>query len=329
MKLLSVCVLCVVAFTSISCGQTVTNSTDSELRAVPESVDFGDVAPGNQSERTISLTVTNRSSVNVSGLDITGDSAAAFEVLDVVSVVQAGVPAAVKIRFHAGTVTGSQTATLKIASQDAPVLNVPLQVRVIGLCGQAACLGRCGTFPDDCGASVVCACDAGVGSIMYSNWSAFGACSNTCGAGTEQRTRTCVNGNSVAVDCQQCGGMCTEERACNGSTGCSTPAYTPWGSWSTCTGGMQTRQRSCELNGSTVACADCGGRCSENQSCGSCSSYSINVANCASRADCDTVLVTKQASCVMAGCSWSGPTVCSIGGSPSSATCYGGRGDCR
>lgn len=143
----------------IACGPSKISNTQSILKADPPEVDFGDVIPNATAEQIINLTVTNRSDVTVNGINMTGDSAA-FELATLVSRVQAGTPAALKVRFHAGTATGSKAANLELVLSEGTSLSIPLRARVIGLCGLSACLGRCGTVPDDCGASVLCECDA-------------------------------------------------------------------------------------------------------------------------------------------------------------------------
>jgi hypothetical protein len=59
----------------------------------------------------------------------------------------------------------------------------------------------------------------------------------------------------------------------------------------------------------------------------------LNTVNCSPAppgdlSECNSVLATESANCVSAGCSWSGATTCTVGGSTSSAVCYGGMGGC-
>jgi hypothetical protein len=43
---------------------------------------------------------------------------------------------------------------------------------------------------------------------------------------------------------------------------------------------------------------------------------------------CNERLSERVDACRAAGCRWDGATSCTIGGSPSNASCYGGRGSC-
>ncbi|KAL9968789.1 hypothetical protein ACROYT_G020914 [Oculina patagonica] len=105
----------------------------------------------------------------------------------------------------------------------------------------------------------------------WSDWSEWGACSVTCGGGTQQRSRTCTNpppSNGGA----QCSGDSTESQECNDN---SCPpvngGWSPWSSWSECTyscgGGKQTRNRSCTNPPPANGGKDCKGKKSEDSSC--------------------------------------------------------------
>jgi hypothetical protein len=103
----------------------------------------------------------------------------------------------------------------------------------------------------------------------YGDWSAWNACSEPCGGGTQSRMRECLDGAAV-VDCALCGGNCQESRACNERV-CDGPP-------TTCGAMMQWRQCSVRSyvpgihgdNSSATACA---------QSCGAksagCASYIV------------------------------------------------------
>ena len=105
-------------------------------------------------------------------------------------------------------------------------------------------------------------------------------------------------------------------------------AYTAWTSAGCNVFSLEeTKQRSCRRDdGQNVSCAKCGGLCLSNDPCTSCQSSSggYNFAG----AGCDSALATVRTNCANLGCTWSGATVCTVGGSPSCATCVGGQGTC-
>ena len=111
--------------------------------------------------------------------------------------------------------------------------------------------------------------------------------------------------------------------------------YGPWGPWSHCADGHQTRARECrEVGGGSVDCESCGGACEESSPCDvPCAALGINVVNCHPQppgdlAACNGVLTGAQLRCVQNGCRWQGPDACIVGGSVSNANCFGGTGAC-
>ena len=107
------------------------------------------------------------------------------------------------------------------------------------------------------------------GTVSYSPWGSWGACSAACGDGTQTRTRTCEFSAGGTVACSNCGGVCEDIQACTG-TNCY--SYGPWGGWSACSdccgGGTQTSSRSCLQGGMVpVNCSFCGGGCSQTRDC--------------------------------------------------------------
>jgi hypothetical protein len=83
-----------------------------------------------------------------------------------------------------------------------------------------------------------------------------------------------------------------------------------------------------------VDCSGCGGDCSETQTCVECSSFGINVVNCnpgppGDQPTCNSVIAQAHTNCLNAGCSWTGPVTCTVGGSQSTTMCYGATGSCQ
>ncbi|MFP6639420.1 MAG: thrombospondin type-1 domain-containing protein, partial [Myxococcota bacterium] len=101
------------------------------------------------------------------------------------------------------------------------------------------------------------------GTCGWSGWSDFGVCSNSCGDGTQTRTRTCTTGSSGSAHCQ---GSDTESASCiGGSATCGWSGYGSYGSCSnSCGDGSQTRARSCNSNNPG---ANCQGSASDSTGC--------------------------------------------------------------
>ena len=79
----------------------------------------------------------------------------------------------------------------------------------------------------------------------FSDWSAWGSCSVTCGntTGVQQRQRSCSEGTcgSTCVD-----GPFTDMQQCTATSPCPVDCQLSWGAWSSCSStcglGVQTRQ---------------------------------------------------------------------------------------
>jgi len=94
-----------------------------------------------------------------------------------------------------------------------------------------------------------CGCGAGTACLnvdcAVSSWSAYGACTSTCGGGTQTRSRTVTR--NQAYNGAACPSL-SESRACNTSPCPVDCAVSGFGAWSacseTCGDGTQTRERS-------------------------------------------------------------------------------------
>uniref|UniRef100_H2XWX7 Uncharacterized protein n=1 Tax=Ciona intestinalis TaxID=7719 RepID=H2XWX7_CIOIN len=90
-------------------------------------------------------------------------------------------------------------------------------------------------------------------------WQDWEPCSETCGAGRQYKIRSCFDGNQISNTCQGEGRM---SRSCMGSC----HSWSEWGVYLSCTAvcgggsGIQTRYRTCEGNGNTVASVNCAGQ---------------------------------------------------------------------
>ncbi|XP_076821196.1 properdin-like isoform X1 [Clavelina lepadiformis] len=106
-------------------------------------------------------------------------------------------------------------------------------------------------------------------------WSSYGACSVTCGEGTQSRTRRCIDpAINQELNPSSCEGLSTERRTCRGRP--CLPTGANWGQWSLFTvcsvtcgpGGTQTRERVCSINGQNIVRPSlCPGIPSQDRSC--------------------------------------------------------------
>ncbi|KAM5295479.1 hemicentin-1 isoform 1-T1 [Glossophaga mutica] len=82
----------------------------------------------------------------------------------------------------------------------------------------------------------------------WSAWQPWGACSRSCGKGTQTRTRLC-NNPPPSFDGAYCDGAETQMQVCNERHCPVDGKWAPWASWSTCTvscgGGARQRTRDC------------------------------------------------------------------------------------
>ena len=102
-------------------------------------------------------------------------------------------------------------------------------------------------------------------------WSIWSGCSATCGGGTSERSRECLNGDAGDEGCE---GDLVENVVC-GDDEC--PIVPTWGQWSafgacsvTCGGGTKVRTRECDIEDG------CPGEASDFELCrtGTCREYS-------------------------------------------------------
>jgi hypothetical protein len=131
----------------------------------------------------------------------------------------------------------------------------------------------------------------------WSNWTAWGTCSASCGGGSQARTRVCNNENSVVG--QTCSGNTSETQSCNTFPCPSWSNWTAWGACSaSCGDGSQTRTRSCN-NANPALGLNCSGNGSQTQACNDrpCPSWSGWTAWGACSASCGDGSQTRTRSC--------------------------------
>jgi len=86
----------------------------------------------------------------------------------------------------------------------------------------------------------------------FTNWSAWSACSATCGLGAQERNRICY------PDGATCDGETNEQRECAAPNAC--PVFGEWSSYSVCSSncgaGTKTRSRPCKANCNSVVSSE-------------------------------------------------------------------------
>ncbi|XP_033736371.1 uncharacterized protein LOC117324562 [Pecten maximus] len=138
---------------------------------------------------------------------------------------------------------------------------------------------RCGNGATciDLGATYECACSGNYFGTNcenlnggFSNWSAYGACTMTCGSGTKTRTRTCNNPSPVGSG-SACVGSTTDTTSCNIASCAINGGWSSWGGWGscsrTCGGGTQEKTRSCTNPSPQHGGANCPNSGTASQSC--------------------------------------------------------------
>ncbi|XP_067679122.1 A disintegrin and metalloproteinase with thrombospondin motifs adt-1-like isoform X3 [Haliotis asinina] len=101
---------------------------------------------------------------------------------------------------------------------------------------------------------------------VYGEWSLWGACSDTCGGGTQDRTRPCTAPKYGGVDCL---GPAVDTMACNTNHCPVDGVWMNWSKWgecsATCGGGSMKRTRLCDAP--KFGGSDCMGDAEELKSC--------------------------------------------------------------
>ncbi|XP_013414532.1 SCO-spondin [Lingula anatina] len=108
---------------------------------------------------------------------------------------------------------------------------------------------------------------------QWGDWSAYGACTDSCGGGYQIRSRTCSNPSQAGAG-TPCVGPASEINKCN-TQDC--PINGQWGEWcciwsecsTTCGGGQRTRTRQCSNPAPANGGADCVGSSIEEEMCNS------------------------------------------------------------
>ncbi|XP_052704188.1 uncharacterized protein LOC128180261 [Crassostrea angulata] len=104
----------------------------------------------------------------------------------------------------------------------------------------------------------------------WASWGSYGACTVTCGGGTQVRSRTCTNPAPQYLGAN-CVGSSTSSQSCSTQNCPVDGSWASWGSWTSCTetcgGGVQSRTRSCNSPAPQYGGANCPGMSSSTQTC--------------------------------------------------------------
>ncbi|XP_035673766.1 coadhesin-like [Branchiostoma floridae] len=113
-------------------------------------------------------------------------------------------------------------------------------------------------------------CRSFTGDGQWSAWNGWSACSETCGDGTQTRSRSCDNPEPVN-DGADCVGHGDETQSCNEGDCPVAGQWSTWLSWSSCSSpcgdGTQIRARYCDNPWPANGGADCDGDAEESQPC--------------------------------------------------------------
>lgn len=221
-----------VAFTG--CSGDVIGRARAQIAADPTSVDFGEAALGTEVVRPLVLENKGSAPLSITKLEILEDPRAAFAMAPVDSMnIPAGGSVVVTLRYSGGPVGSFDNARILVEStaDNAPALSVPLFGR--GLRVAAPDAGSVADADPSDGASEDASAPDDAGALdsgtVEGTWvtGAFGACSNTCGAGTWTRTVRCEDASGLVLPDASCPSprpadteACTSEVGC----GCTSPA---------------------------------------------------------------------------------------------------------
>ncbi|CAL4112653.1 unnamed protein product, partial [Meganyctiphanes norvegica] len=104
----------------------------------------------------------------------------------------------------------------------------------------------------------------------WSSWSAWGACTATCGGGQQRRFRTC-NNPVPSPDGRACTGSDSDTETCNTDDCLVSGSWSHWGEWSSCSiacgPGIRVRIRKCNTPQSLFSGNACPGDHKETTSC--------------------------------------------------------------
>ncbi|KAL4221278.1 Semaphorin-5A [Mactra antiquata] len=154
---------------------------------------------------------------------------------------------------------------------------------------QLTCFDKCVNASSLCNGVVDCPNGADESDCSfngeYTDWSAWGTCSETCDMGTQTRTRTCTNPAPQfgGLDCM---GPAMEQQMCQIIPCPINGGYTDWSAWGTCSEtcdmGTQTRTRTCTNPAPQFGGLNCMGPAMEQQMC--------QIIPCPSATDCPMTL---------------------------------------